>query len=607
MNRKYFFVCVIFFFVCVNYFFVCSAQNKEIFLVDKGVSRYTIVIPQKATASEIYAANLLQKDLKEVSSCSLKIVSDTKKSTPYEISIGNTNRRVSLKDTLQKGYRIRTLKNKLFIYEGDKNEEYNPYVIYGVVDFLQSLGIRKYAPDCQVYPHLQSVRIAEIDTSYCSQNTYRQVNNQYTLKDKDFKYWLKQHIQTDMFAEGFFVHTSDKLLPRATYLASHPEYYALVSGKRTPDQLCMTNHDVIDSVVQHLSEEMKKQPDKKVWSVSQNDNYSCCQCPRCTSLNEREESQSASLIYFVNEIAKHFPDKIISTLAYQYSRKAPLYMKPASNVQIMLCTIEEDRNKPIEEQLKDTINRTFASDILQWGKKTNNIFLWDYEVDFDYSISPFPNIHTLQKNLAFFMHNNAFQNFQQANSDTGHEFAELKMYLLSSLLWNINQNQDSIINEFLRGYYHAAAPMVREYIDNIENYAFLSGDFLDIYAPPVKYSKSFLTNAKLRIYETTLQRAENAVRNDTAAFWRVRSCKMPIQFAFMEIGKSDMFGSRGWYYEKNGEFILRDDMAKRLEEFYSTCKHIGVKTLNESGLTPQQYYEATKRFISIDTKDNMAF
>jgi len=228
-------------------------------------------------------------------------------------------------------------------------------------------------------------------------------------------------------------------------------------------------------------------------------------------------------------------------------------------------------------------------------------------VNFAYSISPFPNIHTLKPNLQFFMQNNAFQHFQQANSDTGHEFAELKMYLLSSLEWNINQNQDSLINGFLRAYYHNAAPQIREYIDKIENYASLSGDFLDIYASPTKYSKSFLSAAKLSIYEKTLQKAQSAVKDDSAAFWRVREAKLPVLYAIMDIGKADMFSSRGWYYEQGGKFHLRKDMLQRLEEFNETCNHIGVKSLNESALSPKQYYESTRRFININVEGNMAF
>ena len=38
---------------------------------------------------------------------------------------------------------------------------------------------------------------------------------------------------------------------------------------------------------------------------------------------------------------------MISTLAYQYSRTAPKVTKPRPNVNIMLCSIEEDRSRPI--------------------------------------------------------------------------------------------------------------------------------------------------------------------------------------------------------------------------------------------------------------------
>ena len=79
--------------------------------------------------------------------------------------------------------------------------------------------------------------------------------------------------------------------------------------------------------------------------MSQNDNTSYCQCDACKKVIAEEGSPSGPIIRFVNEVAKRFPDKIISTLAYQYSRQAPKITKPADNVQIMLCTIELNRCK----------------------------------------------------------------------------------------------------------------------------------------------------------------------------------------------------------------------------------------------------------------------
>lgn len=589
------------------------AQENQITLVKNGKSDYVIVIPQKHSEDIKYDAELLQKDIYKVTNCMIPIVTDLSRKRKKEICISFSKRFDPDMMMLGYGYEVYTEGEKIFIH-GEDNLLCNEH--YAVVDFLEkNIGIRKFTPDCEVYPKNKDIilDIKDLNYSYSSENTYRQVRSVFTRENSDFRYWLKQHLQEDMFAQGYFVHTFEKLVPRAKYFETHPEYYSLINGKRMHDQLCLSNEEVFKIVVEELKDEMKKQPKAKVWSVSQNDNFSYCSCPLCQKVNEREESPSGVLIEFVNKVAKEFPDKTISTLAYQYSRKAPKHIKPEENVQTMLCTIEEDRNKTIEESSIDALKKnpksqTFANDIREWGKITNNIFLWDYEVNFAYSVSPFPNFHTLKPNLKFFMKNHAYQHFQQANSDKGHEFAELKTYLISKLLWNINIDQDSIINEFLQGYYGKASTYIKQYIDTLEYYGQNSGVFLDIYAPPTNYSKNFLSKDKIDIYSSIFDKAEDVIKNDSVYLLRVRTARLPLWYAIMELGKADMFGKRGWYYlNKDGKYQLKQDMKLMIEDFYSTCISAKVKNLNESNLSPKEYYDATKRFIGISVENNLAF
>ncbi len=590
------------------------AQKDKLTLVKDGKSDYVIVIPSNYSEWILYSAQLLQSDIYKVTNCVIPIVDDLSKKRKKEICISFSKRFNPDKMKMGYGYRVYTDKEKIFIYGEDYFLYDNPH--FAVVDFLEKhIGIRKFTPDCEVYPKKKDIilDVKDLNYSYISKNTFRQVQSKFTRENKDFRYWLKQHLQEDMFAEGFFVHTFEKLVPRAKYFETHPEYFSLINGKRMHDQLCLSNEDVFKIVVERLREEMKKQPNAKVWSVSQNDNFSYCTCPECKKKNEREESPSGALIEFVNKVAREFPNKTISTLAYQYSRKAPKYIKPEKNVQIMLCTIEEDRNKTIEESSIDALKKnpnaqTFAKDIQAWGKITKNIFLWDYNVDFAYSVSPFPNFHVIKPNLKFFMDNNAFQHFQQANSEQGHEFAELKTYLISKLLWDINADQDSIINEFLQGYYGKASTFIRQYIDTLQYYGQNSKVFLDIYAPPTNYSKTFLSKDKMDIYSSIFDKAEEAVKEDSVCLLRVRTARLPLWFAIMEIGKADMFGERGWYTKNSeGKYILRKDMSQILEDFYSTCFNAKVRNLNESNLLPIEYYKSTKRFIDISVENNIAF
>lgn len=584
----------------------CASQrNKDLVLVKDSLTDYHIVLPAKANEDETYAAQLLQKDIFKASNAKIPIVYDNEKRHKREICIGKTNRDTTINP---KRYttNVKRVKNRLYFSAKDSQ-----FTVYSVVDFLEKyLGIRKYALDCEVYPNNNTIILKDFkDYSYTTPNTYRQEQNVYTKEDKDFKYWLKQDVQNDMFANGFFVHTSKILLPDNEYFDSHPEYYALLNGKRTRDQVCWSNDTVYQIMKDNLRHQMEMQPDKKVWSVSQNDNDTYCHCDRCMTLINKEGSACAPIIAFVNRLAKDFPDKTISTLAYTYSRKAPKNLKPEKNVQIMLCTIEENRNITIEQAQQRNNEGSFAQDLINWGKITNNIFLWDYEVDFAYSVSPFPNLHVLKPNIDFFIKNNAFQHFQQANGEPGHEFSELKTYLICKLLWNPSLNQDSLINEFLVNYYGKASKEIREYIDDIERVAISYNKTvgLDIYGPPTNYMNNILSKANIERYDKIFDKAENEVKDDSVYLLRVKTARLPIDYAIMEIAKVDMFGDRGWYEKQGNEFFLKNDMKARLDNFYSTANQAKVRSMNESGLTVEDYYKTTLRFIDVDVKNDIAF
>ncbi len=245
------------------------------------------------------------------------------------------------------------------------------------------------------------------------------------------------------------------------------------------------------------------------------------------------------MIRFVNEVAKHFPSKIISTLAYQYSRHAPAITKPADNVQVMLCTIELNRSKPIEQE---SGSQSFVKDIVDWGKICKHIYLWDYTIDFAHSVSPFPNLHVLQPNIQFFTRNNVRAHFQQSNSMKGQEFAELKLYLISRLLWNPDINTASVMDEFLGGYYGKAAPWIKKYIGQLQSELIKSGEGLDIYGHPVSHRNGFLSAGNINDYNSYFDRAVDAVISDSAQLMHVKISRLPLQYAIMEIGKNDMFG-----------------------------------------------------------------
>src|SRR5262249_54168857 len=124
-----------------------------------------------------------------------------------------------------------------------------------------------------------------------------------------------------------FVHTFYPLVPPERHFAEHPEWFSMIKGERSTNraQLCMTNPQLREFVVERVKQWARETPDATIISVSQNDWRGACECPACKALDEREGSHSGSLLDFVNFIAEKiepdFPNLAIDTLAYQYTRK----------------------------------------------------------------------------------------------------------------------------------------------------------------------------------------------------------------------------------------------------------------------------------------------
>src|SRR5690606_38717057 len=114
--------------------------------------------------------------------------------------------------------------------------------------------------------------------------------------------------------------------------------YALVKGKRQRErtQLCLTNVEMRKELTRNALERLHQTPGATMISISQNDNNNRCECEACRAVEEREGSPAGLVIQFVNavaeEIEKEYPEVLVETLAYQYTRKPPKHVKPRPNV-----------------------------------------------------------------------------------------------------------------------------------------------------------------------------------------------------------------------------------------------------------------------------------
>lgn len=575
---------------------VVQKPSPSFVIVDHGTPKSRIILGANASPSDKRAAQVLDSAIFRMSGVTLPI--QTGKPGAGRISIGIAEAPGG-KNIPSDGFAIVCTPTSLNITSGGKKGS-----IYAVIDLLEKqFHCRCYSPTVQIFPRQATLTVPLGLTVDQPVNTFRVVNGDFS-DDPTWLDWQRLNTTSEVFGSGYYVHTFHKLVPPETYLATHPELFALIGGRRTPEQICPSRPENVDIAFQTLKQAMDSQPDKQVWSVSQNDNEDYCHCPDCLKVIDEEGSPSGPILRFVNAIAKRFPNKTISTLAYEYSRKAPRVTKPDPNVQVMLCTIELSRTLPIATE---PTSAGFRDDIVNWGKICNNIYLWDYTVDFSHQISPFPNLDVLQPNLKFFVENNARQQFEQTNTSPGHEFSELKSYLLARLLWNPDVNVQATVNDFLYGYYGAAAPAISAYISNLQRSKRRWGTRLDIFERPNAHQNDFLAARSMQQYNGLFTVAENAVAKDPVLLQRVKVARLPIEYATLAIAAESVFGPRGFFREYQGAPQQKPAMTKLIDDFETVSKENHVRSVNESNLKPSEFCAAIRRLLNLETSGNLAF
>ena len=553
--------------------------QAQITLVKKHKPVARICVTGQAEADK-QAAVLLQDFVKRISDANLPIVYG-EKVRKGDVVIGETDA-----DAGEDGFSLTTEGGCLYVRTGgDKGS------IYGVVTLLEKwLGVSYYAKDAYTLQPMETIELPALAHQETPAFRYRQTFS-YGNEDPIYRMWFRLEEPKEMFIDNLWVHTFNRILPSDVYGKEHPEYYSFINGEHRPghnSQWCLTNPAVFDAAVASLDSIFKAHPDLKMISVSQNDgNNTNCSCPECKAVDEYEGSPSGNLIRFLNKLAERFPDKEFSTLAYLYSMQPPKHTKPHPNVNIMLCDIDCKREVPLTD---NESGQWFVKALEGWSAISNNIFVWDYGINFDNIVSPFPNFHILQKNIQLFKKNHVTMHFSQVNGIRGGDFSEMRAYMIGKLMWNPDLDADSLMHTFMNGYYGDAAPYLYQYQKIMQGALLASGQPLWIYDSPISHKKGMLNAHLIKVYDELFDKAEEAVKDDPVLLERVWVSRLPLQYSKLEIARTEADSDK-----KESEALLA--------LFEKRTKELGVKSLNERNNPPAEYCVLyRKRFLPQNEK-----
>ncbi|MDL2294262.1 DUF4838 domain-containing protein [Ruminococcaceae bacterium OttesenSCG-928-D13] len=548
----------------------------KLLIADQGAALYPVWTAPDAAVTTLHAANELVSFLSQMSGARFALLQG--ETPPAQGILVGDSRYLAADDELGKeGYVVRTVGRHICIAGGQPRG-----VLYGVYSFLETLGCRWFAADASHIPQRSRLEAGPLDLRQVPALEYRET----WFNESEDANWSVRNKHTGNFTRldatrggkivmDPFVHSFDMIVPVDRHFDSHPEYFSMVDGQRIRErtQLCLTNPDVLRLTVEWVLDWIEKNPQVSVVSVSQNDWYNPCECPACKALDDAEGSHAGSLIHFVNAVAEQveqrYPDVVISTLAYQYTRRAPKKLRPRHNVCVMLCSIECCFAHPLRECNhiasfpQKTYGTTFQQDLQAWAAVCDRLYIWNYAVNYSHYLMPYPNFHVFADNLRYFIENNVKGVYEEGAPSWhgGTEFAAMRAWVLVRLMWDPTQDTTRLVAEFINGYYKGAAVPVLRYHRLLQDTLAQNPDIhFGIYDParPTYLTAEVMAEARKLMDEALV------LADDDTIWKRVRTLWASVR-----------------YWELYTLPVETPDRPKMLDDFFQELENLGITMITE--------------------------
>ena len=531
-----------------------------------GRPQATIIIASDANEVVIDAVNDLRLYIEKISGAKLPIANSP--DTPGNlIMVGRMPAVDSLIPDLDEydlgidGIIVRSLPGKLILTgksDGYKTKHGDfprtdcgtPNAVYY---FLESLGCRWYMPgeDGEVVPSKSILRVPAVNVvskpdfraRFIGWSAARSMGGKTYA---DYHTWLvRNRSYCNLYQKG---HSLEHLLPR-TLGEKHPEYFALVEGKRIikhPGNICTSNPEVRKIITTNL---MRLLPNERfalrgkgwrAYPLGHYDAWVWCRCQPCLAecgdkeftYRTADQAQAVGIgpsdkelpnyangsLKLVNsvaeEIAKTHPDCLITYYAL-YNIPGFPEVRPRDNVLPVMCHIAPKHDGWREQ-------------VLNWEKISKQLYYYTYmghRLDFLklYIADDIRWCHQ-HKGVAMYLEH-----------DSHSPINMVPLYLAAKALWDIHSDSKAILAEFYRTYYGRGGGPMRTFYETFDAATRQAGEDWDcLYAYPDLLTPELVVQCRDNLTEALRLAKEPVVKRrieSVSRYWRATELHVAAQQA----------------------------------------------------------------------------
>jgi hypothetical protein len=403
-------------------------------------------------------------------------------------------------------------------------------------------------------------------------------------------------------------------IPKEGYGKTKPEFFALVGGQRQArytskvqhgGQLCMSNQELIATYAKNIIDYNKANPSVKIFSLSQNDGGSHCECDNCKAWDSSPQDMSKSSIEYnitdrflkfqkavADIVIKEIPDAKFSAISYHETRLPPsretvpdnFYIQGFYNYYPYLYNIEHERKE---------LEQTFEG----WSKKSKNFMYSTFYFAYGNYGLPWSSIDAQKWLIDNFKKNDIryFETIYEGDypmiGQTGPD-----TWITSQLLWNPNQKLSDLENEWYTNCFgKEAGKNIKEY------YKIINNAYKDVLARNPKFlanRSQNQSNHNAEVYAMVKDKASKLIENvkllaptqPSNVQWRIK--QITQTWDFCELTHAGIAASKTYRKDTKPENFAsalalgkaREEIKNNPDNVYSVCKRCVDVSENSSNL-----------------------
>lgn len=583
-------------------------------LVSNSASDYQLVKPDSKNEYINMAVSEFATVIEMASGATFKVVDELSNSfdssLPY-ISFGKTSLSVDNdismpddQDYLNSGYYLYSKDKNIYILSDDNYDQEG--VLYGTYRLLEMLVDYKAYSDDEIYAkEKEDIYIPEINETFVPSFDERELGYKELITNKTLASRLRLFTKETDNRWALHGHTSTNiyhhLLNQNDYRDDHPDWYA-DAAQDTFYQLCYTAHgrDYENMVAQMANNlyvnYIKKNDAAKYFMIGQEDNRAFCSCDACQHKMEEygcDGKVSGLIVLFLNDVI----DKVESIMREEndiknlnrdiryvffgyYQSIKPFESNkiiPNKKLYIEFAPIELDFAKDF---YTGASNSDLRACLEKWDEiMEGRIIVYSYDVNYKNFLMNFNNFGSFKPYLEEYKKHHVKYFYSQGavvNNVTG--LTNMRLFVESQLLWNLEQNYEDLVHEFMEHYYKDAA-------ESLELYYKLTRDrytyYVNAYQTECGIKSEIVDNIECW-NKSTIDSMHNALLNGLKAIEKYKESSEELYTKLYYRIKREMITTYYCLISYYSDFYSRDALEEMKSDFNNLVSYFKLTKISES-------------------------